>query len=525
MSKWRTVRRSIVLTLAEGLRGLSLDARERLGSIGQRRPGPRWHSFDRTPWTHPWLTSPNLRAMRDFSVELRAEAQRAAGDSTERFRYGFVGNIANNLYMRAVPLRKAGMTVDVVGAPGDHYLMSKPGWEEFDGVVEEGADSAPDGVRLPAVAGTYEFGGSGEWATARLRDLPDFVRLGDFLRSSDYLSHLPTLVALQQYDALLACQVPYLAYLSGRPYLATQSGGDVWYECSRDDVLGRLQRRGFRHAAAFLVSNPWSFAHARRLGLRNLVYLPFIIDEAAYSPGEGPFREEWRQRIGGSFFVLSTARLDESFKGSMVGVSGFAEFSKRAPGARLVQIGWGADRDRLIGQLKDLGLADRALILPISGKRRLVGYLRSGDCLLDQFVIGYFGATALEGMACGLPVVMRINRAQYAALCETGAPPVLEASSAGEVCEQLWRLCSDREGRRELGGAHRAWFLANHASARWVDAYRSMLAATARGHRFRFERSRLAAPLTEAEAAYHAAELEAAPSFPNYVEPAGATGK
>src|SRR5258706_12278207 len=41
-------------------------------------------------------------------------------------------------------------------------------------------------------------------------------------------------------------------------------GGDIWYECSRDDAHGRLQRIAFASAKAFLVSNPWSFAHARR---------------------------------------------------------------------------------------------------------------------------------------------------------------------------------------------------------------------------------------------------------------------
>ena len=43
-----------------------------------------------------------------------------------------------------------------------------------------------------------------------------------------------------------------------------------------------------------------------------------------------------------------------------------------------------------------------------------------------------------------------------------------------------------------------------------------MLAAAAVGHRFRFHDSPLGAPLGDEELDYQAAELHAAPTFPNY---------
>jgi len=513
--------RFVASAVADAVDAMPPPIRERVCWLRDGPPGPRWHSFDRTPWKHPWLTPEHLRAARDFSAVIRNEAEGvAANGAAEGFRYGFVGNIANNLYMRAAPLRKRGLAIDVIGAYGDRYVMSQPGWEELDDAVPDGISTIDDltahGIALPEVPGTYQYDVTGEWASARLRHLPQFVRLRDFLQSRLYLSHLPTLVGLQQYDALLVCQVPYLGYLSGKHYLATQSGGDIWYESSRDDQLGRLQRWGFAHATAFLVSNPWSFAHARRFGLRNLVYLPLILDEEKYSPGDSDFREEWRQRTGGSFFVLSTARLDDTFKGSTVGLLGFAALAKEVPGARLVLIGWGDDKARLIARLRDLGITDRTLILPVSGKRRLIDYLRASDCLLDQFVLGYFGATALEAMAVGLPVIMRLERAQYAALCATGAPPVLEATTPEDVCAHVRQLHQSRELHATLRLDHRAWFLQNHAASRWAGVYRAMLAAAAVGHQFRFHDSPLGAPLGHEELEYHAAELQAAPTFPNY---------
>jgi glycosyltransferase involved in cell wall biosynthesis len=463
----------------------------------------------------------HLRAARDFSALIRAEAERVAERRARKgFRYGFVGNIANNSYLRAVSLRKFGLAIDVICAPGDSYVMSQPGWEEFDGVAPDGAETIDDlkanGVTLPEVPGTYEFDASSDGLAGGLRGLPSFVRLRDYLRYRDFLVHLPTLTALQQYDGLLVCQLQFLAYLSGKDYLTTQFGGDIWYECSRDDLLGRIQRSGFAHARAFLVSNPWSFAHARRFALRNLVYVPLILDEETYAPGDSRFREEWRQRTRGSFFVLSTARLDDTVKGSAVGLLGFAAFAKEVAEARLVLVGWGSDKVRMIAWLRDLGIAERTLVLPLSGKRRLIAYLRAGDCLLDQFVLGYYGATALEAMAVGLPVIMRLERAQYAALCDTGAPPVLEASTPEDVCKQLRRLYGGQEHHKDLRRDHRTWFLQNHSSSRWASVYRSMLTAVAVGHRFRYRGSPLSTSLTAEEVEYQAAELQAAPTFPHY---------
>jgi glycosyltransferase involved in cell wall biosynthesis len=485
-----------------------------------RPPQNRWHSFDRTPWKHPWLSGPNLRAMKAFSSDLLAKAS----SLRERFsqqelgaNFAFVGNIANSMYMRAKALRRTGMGIDVIGAPGDNSIMSYPGWEEYDGELPNGDITiAEHGAMLPSLAGFFVCNPTSSWSTSRLRQYPEYVRFDDYLRWPQYFSHLPTLEKLQQYDALLAGQVPYLAYLSGRRYIATQMGGDIWYECSRDDALGRLQRLAFRRANAFIASNPWSFAHARRYGLRNVVYLPLILDELTYCPGEDRWREEWQARSGGSFFVLSTARVDQFYKASSVGLEGFAAFSRSHPDARLVQLGWGADLDSMKSKLSELEISDKTLILRIVGKQRLTQYLRTADCLLDQFKLGYFGATALEAMACGLPVIMRIEKEQYEALCETGAPPVLDAGKPEDVAAQLSRLYEHSEWRHSVGEQHRRWFLLNHSSEKWWSAYFSLLITTARNKTYDFSASPLCAPLCAEEIEYHAAELACAPVFPNY---------
>jgi glycosyltransferase involved in cell wall biosynthesis len=433
---------------------------------------------------------------------------------------GFVGNIANNLYNRAVPLRKRGYAVDVFLHPHDRYVMSQPGWEEFDGTLPEGVSDldalGAAGVTLPHVADVYQQSTTADWASLLSGDLPRFVRLRDFLRWKPYFCYLPTLEALQEEEVLLSVQTPYLAYLAGRPYVASQSGGDVWYECSRDDAFGRLQRTAYALARVFIVSNPWSYAHARRYGFRHLVYLPMIIDEDVYSPGEPAAREEWKRAIGGDFFVLMTSRIDDRVKGSEIGLMGFAKFAASAPGARLVVMSWGADEVKLRPRLAQIGVEDKVLVLPIAGKRRLVQYLRAADCLIDQFVLGYFGASGLEAMACGLPVIMRLERAQYDAVCRTGAPPVLDADSDDQVAAHLECLADSANMRKQTGERLRRWFLDNHGSGRWSEAYLDVLTVVAYSRHIGFDRSPLREPLSQEERDYHADQLRRAPRFPVY---------
>ena len=142
--------------------------------------------------------------------------------------------------------------------------MSNPGWAEFDGDIG-GEDLNGPEVRasLPNVDRFFDFPLMLEWRSMDLRQFSDFVRLSDYLRWADYLSRLPALIKLQEYQALFAAQVPYWPTLSGRPYLVTQCGGDIWYECARDDELGRLRRSDFGEQAHSLFQIP-GVLHTRR---------------------------------------------------------------------------------------------------------------------------------------------------------------------------------------------------------------------------------------------------------------------
>jgi hypothetical protein len=492
------------------------------------RPTDAWHSWDATPWDHPWLTPENLRASRDFGRKLVAGLPRH--DATG-MRYAFVGNLANNMALRALPLREAGFSIDIFLHPQDRDVMSQPGWELssacLSGPVTNVDQLAGLGLALPDVPGVYSLPPDGGAALAALmvqaQDTParEWRRLRQVYRQDDvllwpgYFAYLPVLEALRGYDALFAAQAPYLAYLSGRPYLTAQTGGDLWLDCSRNDAFGQLQRLSYARSGAILATNPWAFAHARRFGFRHVVYAPLIIDVERYAPGPRDLREQWAAQVGGDFFALTTARIDKTWKGSHIALEGFARFAARNPQARLVCVGWGASNDEQAGLLASLGLADRVVRLPVSGKMKVVEYLRASDCVIDQFAMGYYGATALEAMATGTPVIMRTLREQYDALCPTGAPPTCEAATPEEVAAALEAL-RDAGFRNTRGRECRAWVEKNHGVGTWADTYAVLLGASAHGDALDFRRSPLAAPLSTEERAYHRDMLARAPVFPRY---------
>ncbi|WP_076858900.1 glycosyltransferase [Bradyrhizobium mercantei] len=517
---------------------LPLEERWALGGQGSM-PKDEWHSFDRTPWRHPWMTADNIRHFAAYSklqlaqLEERLQAHKRKTRlrrwlrqfplklKQRENRYAFAGNMANVNYLRAAPLRRRNLEVDLVLHPHDDSIFAQPAWEDFDGEITELGENPAARLfqaRLPDWVHRYQT--DTNWEPILLDAERATVTPEQLLLWPEYMYYLPTAAALSHYDALLVSQSPYLGFFSGRPYLFGQTGGDIWLEASRNDSLGILTRKSIASSYAALVSNPITLPHARRYGLHNLLYVPWPLDEDVYSPGDSAdIRSEWRDRVGGDFFVLTSMRMDRYWKGAQHALDGFVRFASQAPQARLLVLGWGDDLEAARNQVKQLGLLDRVLFLPTVGKKRLVRYLRAADVVIEQFVLGYYGASGLEAMACGKPTIMRIEREQYDALIDVGAPPTLDAQNGQEVERHLSALYGDRALCRRIGEQTRDWFIRAQSSQRWSKVYRLLLEAMVAGLPLSFSDSPLCEPLSKEELEYHAEQRASAPPFPHYVDP------
>jgi glycosyltransferase involved in cell wall biosynthesis len=491
----------------------------------------RQHSVELRPWQHPFLTEGNLRAFRSYSEAVWAFAADQARGDTQPLSCAFVVNMAQNMYNWAKLVQAQDWEVELFPNIMDTSALNAPEWEEFDGEYGDVMDGSGFLARHPGIPLKVPCSRVGMDGAALLQARQEFVSgtrapLLRLLAQTPQLHHEALLAyegiypyyglarRLSAYDVSYAAGVPLGPYASGRPYCAFSVGGDLMFDCGRDDDFGMAMTLAFNAARFLLTSNPHTLGHARRLGFTNPVYLPYPIDDATYSPAPGNARAEWEARYGPGVYFLSSARIDASVKGqgreffeSVLAVC--AQHSQ----ARFIFLAWGNDAAALAHEVERAGRKDRILLLPPVGKRRLLDYYRSCDVVIDQFVYGYYGATALEAAAAGKPVVMRLREDHYAPLYAGDVAPVVNVTSLAELAGHVGRLACDAAVRSASGAAMREWVVRTHGRERTVPLLMSLLRLAARGTPLPTDfESPLLAPLSAEEIAYQAGCLVSEPA-------------
>jgi glycosyltransferase involved in cell wall biosynthesis len=504
-------------------------------------------SIDRTPWAHPFLTPTNLERFREFSDTVHAAALRHARRRDEPLDIGFAVNLAQSMYKWATLAKKYGASATLYLHPQDHSAISRPEWEEFDGEFDDVldgprflADSETGPLQVPvieppnvgselweahhdesrlrgwqrtlrrhisAIAPDAAFSILASPAMRRLRRRAPTVRHQLLIELAGMYPYFAWAELLSKHDVVMIASAPFPAYASGKPYCILSVGGDLQFDCGRDDALGEAMRRSFRHARFIFVTNPHTLGHCRRFGFTNAVYLPYPMDTDRYTPAPGHARAEWQRRFGGEVFVLTASRVDAAVKGQGAELLEmlFSLVTDR-PEVRLLFLGWGADAAAIGRQAMARGLQDRVIVLPPVGKQRLIDYYRSSDIVLDQFVFGYLGATALEAASTGKPVVMKLRSEQYAALCGGDVAPVVNATTPADVRQAMLGLIDSEEQRHRAGRLMREWIVRQHGEQTTVPLLLALLRFAAdQAHLPQSVVNPLTAPLQDQERAYHAA--------------------
>ncbi len=417
------------------------------------------------------------------------------------------GNVANNAYSNAKLLRRAGVEADALC--DERHIFSQPEWEDAPLVgsfaeaepVEEIAAAAgwhrPDWVLSPRAPLTNPQGRA--WLGERIRlalstpklnllyrrllreyaplreVLGTDLGLVDVLRASVWMTRLSREVApleplFRSYDLVQANGLhPILTLLAApdRPFVAFEHGTlrDLPFQ---DSWSGRLLSLAYRSAQAIVITNPDVVDSARRLGLDNYVFVPHPIDETKYTPGPSQFRD--RLGLSASDIVLfSPASHNWDIKGSDVMLRAFAELVRQGPAKSvLVLTEWGLELDRSRALIEELGIGGRVRWIKPLPKLQLIDAYRGADIVLDQFLIGTFGAIAPEAMACGRPVIMAYD-AEVNEWAFPTAPPIVPARTVEELSRQLTRLVGDPGEQARIGLAGRDWVERHHGWRLVVD--------------------------------------------------------
>ncbi len=194
--------------------------------------------------------------------------------------------------------------------------------------------------------------------------------------------------------------------------------------------------------------------------------IPNFVDTAVYRPGLEPCHREALAPEGEKIVMhISNFR---AVKRAQDVVAIFAQLTAKQP-SRLVLIGDGPERPRVLMRAEDLGVRDRVLFL---GKHTSVHELLScADLFLLPSASESFGLVALEAMACGAPVV---------ASNVGGLPEVIEHGTTGYMfdvgdidgmAEAGLRIMGDDDHWRSLSEAGRALAEERFSARRVVPLY------------------------------------------------------
>lgn len=197
-----------------------------------------------------------------------------------------------------------------------------------------------------------------------------------------------------------------------------------------------------RHADVVINGVDWiDFVERRDL----LVAAPFFVDTDVFRPSERT-RRPGPIRVGHS------------------------------PNHRLIK---GTDViEAAVAQLRDEGLEVEFVVIEGVPNTEMPDLLNEIDVFAEQFIIGWYGLSAVEAMSCGVPVMAYLRpdlKALYDNTAGTVKCPVVNCAP-GDLVVELRRLITDPDLRRDLGVRGRTYAIESHSTA---ALHRVMLRAVA----------------------------------------------
>ena len=180
-------------------------------------------------------------------------------------------------------------------------------------------------------------------------------------------------------------------------------------------------------------------------------------------------------RKPGEFLVLFVARLDPH-KGGTLAIQAFQQFATQRGNARLIIIGDGPERARLVALASSMGLAERVRFLGKVPRQEVFGWMKAMDVLLFPSLRDSGGFVLLEAMLETKPVVcLDLGGPGEIVTGDCGIKVAAETSGqvVADLAAALERLAGDAALRQALGAAGRRRILERFD---WDEKGRQMLA-------------------------------------------------
>jgi len=256
----------------------------------------------------------------------------------------------------------------------------------------------------------------------------------------------------KKYDLIHAyVELPIFAYFSGKKFIVQALGSDFREMATSNSLRGFILRRAYKKAKVILFSMPDHIPIYNKLGLKNGIFFPLLVDPSLFKP-----KKVDRGELSNKFLVLHATNLDWKLKGNDILINAFANFVKTNPKSILIIIERGVDSKRTRQLINSLKIKENVKFVkgPLNSID-LQHYFNLVDVVAESFIFPAMSGITNESLCCEKPVITNYPKKAFeGAYAEH--PPVLNASNAKEVYEHLVSL-KDKKKREDIGKKGREW--------------------------------------------------------------------
>jgi len=224
---------------------------------------------------------------------------------------------------------------------------------------------------------------------------------------------------------------------------------------------------GSLRKASAIVLSPYQIETATRLGLKNLRFLPHIIDTDLFKPMDYQERQQEKEKMREKlkcdliFFNPSrqiwTDRAIADCKGNDKLFRAFAKFlfaTRKQAKLVVIEKGWDLDASKKL--VNELGITDHVVWTSPITKPEMRRFYNIADMVFDQFVLGVLALVSVESMACGTATFSYVAQAPKG-LFYPEMPPMVNVNTEDEIFRGMCQFDENENMRNELGEKCQKW--------------------------------------------------------------------
>ncbi len=290
----------------------------------------------------------------------------------------------------------------------------------------------------------------------------------------------------KKYDLIHAyVELPLFAYFSGKKFVVQALGSDFREMAVSNSFRGFLLRRAYKKAKTILFSMPDHLPIYSKLGLKNGIFFPLLVDLSFFKP-----QKISKDEYPGKFLILHPTNLIWRHKRNDYLLQGFANFIKTNHNSILIIIEKGEDSKKTKQLVTELGLQENVKFVkgPLNAPE-LLRYYNMVDVVADSFLFPAMSGITNEALCCGKPVITCYSKDAFEGVYPE-YPPILNASNPSEICQQL-EILVDEKKRIEIGKKSREWIMKYNNPNFYCEKLRTIYESVLNGENIEQTREKL----------------------------------